>query len=61
MIRDGDQDFSYLRRATAAGHAAEVRQIARKVYPAAYNTVTTDQVIENARTQLAQLIASGQP
>jgi hypothetical protein len=58
-IRNGYQDYEYLKLATDRGHGAEARQIADSVYPTMHDAQFTDgnARIDGARRQLANLIA----
>jgi hypothetical protein len=61
MIRNGNQDYEYLRLAEAAGHGREAMAIARALYPSTHDTDISAEAIESARRRLADLIAPGRP
>jgi hypothetical protein len=56
LIRDGHQDYEYLRLAAERGHADEAYAIAKSLYPSTHDTDATDTTIDNTRRQLAALI-----
>jgi glycosyl hydrolase family 123 len=58
LIRNGNQDYEYLKLASAH-HKAETDQIAKRLYPSAHETVTTDAAVDAARRQLAHLAEPG--
>jgi hypothetical protein len=59
LIRNGHQDYEYLKLASAAGHKAEARQIAQQLYPSTFDTIATDAEVDAARRQLALLAEPG--
>lgn len=59
LIRNGHQDYEYLKLASAAGHKAEVDQIAKQLYPSNYDTIATDAEVDAAKRKLAQLAEPG--
>ncbi|GAB1645586.1 hypothetical protein [Krasilnikovia sp. MM14-A1259] len=56
MIRNGYQDYEYLRLADKAGHAAQARAVANGLYPSMHVAAPSPAAIENARIRLAALI-----
>jgi Carbohydrate family 9 binding domain-like len=56
MIRNGYQDYEYLRLATAAGHGTQALSIAKSIYPSTHDAGPTAAAIDTARAQLADLI-----
>ena len=59
MIRNGYQDYEYLKLATQAGHGAEAKSIATSVYQTTHDAGPGAFAIETARAQLANMIAPG--
>jgi hypothetical protein len=59
LIRNGNQDYEYLKLAGDAHHKAEADEIAKQLYPHAYETITTDAAVEAARRKLARLAEPG--
>jgi hypothetical protein len=57
MIRNGEQDYEYLRLAGKHGHADRALAIARKLFADPHHAITSDASIETARRELADLIA----
>jgi hypothetical protein len=55
LIRNGHQDYEYLRLAAFNGHELEARAIAKQLYPSTFETITTDAAVEAARRKLAGL------
>jgi Domain of unknown function (DUF4091) len=55
LIRNGHQDYEYLRLAACNGHEREARAIAKQLYPSTFKTITTDAAMEAARRKLAGL------
>jgi hypothetical protein len=58
MIRNGYQDYEYLRLATTAGHGTEALSIAKSTYPSVHDAGPSPAAIDTARAQLADLIDS---
>jgi hypothetical protein len=56
MIRNGYQDYEYLRLATAAGLGTQAMSIAKSIYPSTHEAGPTAAAIDTARAQLADLI-----
>jgi hypothetical protein len=56
MIRDGHQDYEYLRIAAQHGHAADAMNVAKTLYPSTHDAGAGDTAIDNARRQLADYI-----
>jgi len=61
MIREGMEDFEYLRLLAAAGGGAQAKEIARKLFPHPYETEVSADALLAAREELAVriLAASG--
>jgi hypothetical protein len=59
LIRNGHQDYEYLKLASVAGHKAEADQIAQQLYPSTFDTIATDAEVDAARRQLALLAEPG--
>jgi hypothetical protein len=57
MVRDGYQDYEYLKLATKAGHGAEAMSIAKGVYASTHDAGPSGAAVEQARTRLAGLVA----
>lgn len=57
MIRDGYQDYEYLKLAASAGHGTQAMSIAQSLYPSTHDAGPSPAAIETARAQLADLIA----
>jgi hypothetical protein len=57
MVRDGYQDYEYLKLATAAGHGTEAMSIAESLYPSTHDAGPSSAAIEQARVQLANLVS----
>jgi len=55
LIRNGYQDYEYLRLADVNTKGEEAEAIARQLYPATFKTITTDAEVEAARRKLAGL------
>jgi hypothetical protein len=55
LIRNGYQDYEYLRLAGLNKNGDKARAIARKLYPSTFETITTDAAVEAARRELAAL------
>jgi hypothetical protein len=55
LIRNGYQDYEYLRLASMNKKREEAEAIAWKLYPATFKTITTDAEVEAARRKLAGL------
>jgi hypothetical protein len=55
LIRNGHQDYEYLRLAGVNKKGDEARAIARKLYPSTFETIATDAEVEAARLELAGL------
>jgi hypothetical protein len=55
LIRNGHQDYEYLRLAGLNGHEREAHAIARRLYPSTFDTITTDAEVDAARRELADL------
>lgn len=56
LIRDGYEDFEYLRILEEMGKGEEARQIAENLFPTMYSASRTQEEIDAARTALARLI-----
>ncbi len=56
-LRDGLQDYEYLKFLSDNGRAADARRIATALFPAFYDTDRTDEAIAAARLELARLAA----
>ncbi len=64
MIREGMEDYEYLKALSDAGDPALARQIAREVFPDAWSTDVAPEKIEGARARIAARIVElrgGQP
>ncbi|MFI7602301.1 heparin lyase I family protein [Actinoplanes sp. NPDC049681] len=61
MIRNGYQDYEYLRLADKAGHAAEARSVAGTLYPSTHAAAPAAAAIDTARAKLAALIGGSAP
>jgi len=59
LIRNGHQDYEYLKLASDTGHKAQADQIAQQLYPSTFDTVATDAEVDAARRKLAQLAEPG--
>lgn len=58
LIRDGYEDYEYLEQLRRLGYGTEAQEIARSLFPAPYDTARGDAQIQEARTRLAQRLAS---
>lgn len=58
LVRDGYEDYEYLAQLSKLGYASEAQEIARSLFPAAYDTARTDTQVQAARTRLGQRLAS---
>jgi hypothetical protein len=56
LIRNGHQDYEYLRLAGLNNKGDEARQIAQQLYPSIFDTITTDAEVDAARRRLADLV-----
>lgn len=56
LMRDGYQDYEYLRLAGQHGHATDAYNLAKQVYPSTHDAGATDAAIDPARKQLADWI-----
>jgi Domain of unknown function (DUF4091) len=56
LIRDGLQDYEYMRFLAAHDHGQQAMRIARNLFPTMYRTAVGDTKLEAARTQLQQLV-----
>jgi hypothetical protein len=61
LIRDGHEDYEYLRFLAEHGKRAEARQIARTLFPSPSRTKRSDAQVQEARQKLADLIAAVGP
>lgn len=57
LLRDGYEDYEYLRFLSEHGGADDARRIARELFPAPFDTTRTDAEIQAARLELATLVA----
>jgi hypothetical protein len=57
LVRDGYEDYEYLRFLSEHGADAKARSIARELFPAAYDTARTDEQLQSARRALAAEVA----
>jgi Domain of unknown function (DUF4091) len=55
-IRDGREDYEYLRFLSAHGQGAEAMEVARSLYPTPYRSAVSEGAIRKARAQLIQLV-----
>jgi hypothetical protein len=55
LIRNGHQDYEYLRLAGLNKKEDEAKAIARKLYPSTFETIATDAEVDAARFALARL------
>ena len=55
LIRNGHQDYEYLRLAGLNNKGEEALSIARKLYPSTFDTIATDAEVDAARRELAGL------
>jgi hypothetical protein len=55
LIRNGHQDYEYLRLAVLNKKEDEAKAIARKLYPSTFETIATDAEVDAARFALARL------
>jgi hypothetical protein len=58
LVRDGYEDYEYLVMLRRMGYGSEAQEIARRLFPAAYDTARGDAQVQEARTQLARRLAS---
>lgn len=58
LVRDGYEDYEYLKALEDAGQGAEARRLARELFPAAYQTNRTDAEVQAARLELARRVAT---
>jgi hypothetical protein len=58
FLRDGYEDYEYLRFLSDHGRAADAERIARALFPAPFQTTRTDAEIQAARRELASLVAA---
>jgi hypothetical protein len=58
LIRDGYEDYEYLRYLAKHGKAAEARAIARDLFPSPLRTKRSDERVQDARRRLAELIGA---
>jgi hypothetical protein len=59
LIRNGYQDYEYLRLAGVNNKGDEARAIARKLYPSTFETITTDAEVDAARRKIVGLAQGG--
>ena len=57
LVRDGVEDYEYLKFLADHGRGDDARRIAKALFPATYDTAKTDQALQAARLQLAALVA----
>jgi hypothetical protein len=61
MIRNGHQDYEYLRMAAQQGHATDAFNLAKSLYPSTHNAAPSSAAIESARRTLAGYITGTAP
>jgi hypothetical protein len=57
LLRDGFEDYEYLKYASDHGRGADALRIARGLFPAPYDTTRSDDEIQSARLALARVVA----
>jgi len=58
LIRDGYEDYEWLRWLTAHGQGAQARAVVRSLFPRMFDTNRTDGAVQAARAQLAALASN---
>ena len=58
LVRDGYEDYEYLKALEDAGQGDAARRLARALFPAAYQASRTDAEVQAARLELARLVAA---
>ena len=58
-IRDGREDYEYLRLVSAKGHGDFARTVARQLFPSTHQTTVTQQALDAARASLITKLDTG--
>jgi hypothetical protein len=58
LVRDGYEDYEYLEQLRRLGYGSEAQEIARRLFPAPYDTARGDAQVQEARTRLARRLAT---